>query len=294
MEKGKVFKKRLQEKGIIVAPGAYDALGAKLIGHMGFEAVYATGAGISAGFLAEPDLGLVTMTEQLTQARNIVNAVDIPVICDADTGYGDIINVMRTVREFERAGVAAIHIEDQEMPKRCGHLEGIRLIGQEDMVAKLRAAKEARESQDFTIIARTDARSVYGLEAALERGRAYIEAGADGLFIEAPENIEEVKIIARTFSGVPLLLNRGGKKTPPLSVAQAEELGFKIIIYPGDLQRAAAKAMLNTLEVLKKEGNTASIQQNMLSFDERFELLGIEKYYDLERRILSPKEPEAK
>lgn len=294
MEKGKVFKKRLQEKGIIVAPGAYDALGARLIEHIGFEVVYATGAGISAGLLAEPDLGLVTMTEQLTQARNIVNAVDIPVICDADTGYGDVINVMRTVREFERAGVAAIHIEDQEMPKRCGHLEGIRLIGQEDMVAKLRAAKEARESQDFTIIARTDARSVYGLEAALERGRAYIEAGADGLFIEAPENVEEVEIIARTFSGIPLLLNRGGKKTPPLSVAQAEELGFKIIIYPGDLQRAAAKAMLNTLEVLKREGNTASIQQNMISFDERFELLGIEKYYDLERRILSPKEPEAK
>lgn len=153
MEKGKVFKKRLQEKGIIVAPGAYDALGARLIEHIGFEVVYATGAGISAGLLAEPDLGLVTMTEQLTQARNIVNAVDIPVICDADTGYGDVINVMRTVREFERAGVAAIHIEDQEMPKRCGHLEGIRLIGQEDMVAKLRAAKEARESQDFTIIA---------------------------------------------------------------------------------------------------------------------------------------------
>lgn len=293
MERRKAFRKRLQEKGIIVAPGAYDAFSAKLIQHVGFEAVYATGSGISVGLLAEPDLGLVTMTEQVTQARNIVNAVDIPVICDADTGYGDIINVLRTVREFERTGVVAIHIEDQEMPKRCGHLEGIRVIGKEEMVQKLRAATEAREDEDFIIIARTDARSVYGLETALERGHAYIEAGADVLFLEAPETMEELKTIAQTFRGIPLLLNRGGKKTPTISVTEAEELGFKIVIFPGDLQRAAGKAMLDTLEVLKREGNTTSIEQNMLSFDERFELLGIQKYYDLEKRSLSSKESEA-
>ena len=178
----KSFKSRLKEKGIIVAPGAYDALSAKLIQHMGFEAVYATGAGISAGLLGEPDVGLVTMTEQITRAKNIVDAVDIPVICDADTGYGDIINVMRTVREFEKAGVAGIHIEDQKMPKKCGHLEGIELISQEKMVQKLRAAVEARRDEQFVIIARTDARSVNSLDVAIKRCHAHVDAGADCMF----------------------------------------------------------------------------------------------------------------
>ncbi len=291
MEKRKAFKKRLQEKGIIVAPGVYDALSAKLVQHMGFEALYATGAGVAASLLGEPDVGLVTMSEQVAQVRNIVNAVEIPVISDADTGYGGIINVARTVREFEKAGVAAIHIEDQVMPKRCGHLEGVSVISQEEMVQKLRAAAEAREDKNFIIIARTDARSVYGLEVALERGKAYIEAGADVIFIEAPTTIEELKVVVETFRGIPLLLNRGGKKTPLISAAEAEDLGFKIVIFPGDLQRTAAKAMLNTLKVLKEEGNTISIHKNMLSFDERFELLGIKKYYEMEARSLSRDKP---
>jgi len=292
VEKRKAFKKRLQEKGIIVAPGVYDALSAKLVQHMGFEALYATGAGVAASLLGEPDVGLVTMSEQVAQVRHIVNAVEIPVISDADTGYGGIINVARTVREFEKAGVAAIHIEDQVMPKRCGHLEGVSVISQEEMVQKLRAAAEAREDKNFIIIARTDARSVYGLEAALERGKAYIEAGADVIFIEAPTTIEELKVVVETFRGIPLLLNRGGKKTPLISAAEAEDLGFKIVIFPGDLQRTAAKAMLNTLKVLKEEGNTISIHKNMLSFDERFELLGINKYYEMEARSLSRDKPE--
>jgi len=256
VEKRKAFKKRLQEKGIIVAPGVYDALSAKLVQHMGFEALYATGAGVAASLLGEPDVGLVTMSEQVAQVRHI-----------------------------------AIHIEDQVMPKRCGHLEGVSVISQEEMVQKLRAAAEAREDKNFIIIARTDARSVYGLEAALERGKAYIEAGADVIFIEAPTTIEELKVVVETFRGIPLLLNRGGKKTPLISAAEAEDLGFKIVIFPGDLQRTAAKAMLDTLKVLKKEGNTISIQKNVLSFDERFELLGIKKYYEMEARSLSRDKP---
>lgn len=286
MGKRGAFKKRIQENKIVIAPGAYDAFSAKLIEHMGFEVLYITGAGVSASLLGKPDVGLVTMTEQLTQARYIVNAVKIPVICDADTGYGNPINVMRTVIEFGNIGVAAIHLEDQQMPKKCGHLEGKRLVSKQDMVQKIRAAVEARESKDFVIIARTDARSVYGLREALERGHAYIEAGADVLFIEAPESIDELREISKTFSGTPLLLNRGGKKTPPISVSEAEELGFRIIIFPGDLQRAAGKAILNTLQVLKDEGNTVSIQKNLLSFDERFELLGLNKYYELEQKFL--------
>lgn len=214
MGKRRTFKERIYEKRIMVAPGVYDAFSAKLVEHMGFEALYITGAGISASLLGEPDVGLVTMTEQLTQARYIVNAVNIPVICDADTGYGNPINVIRTVTEFEKAGVAAIHLEDQEMPKRCGHLEGKRLVSKEEMVQKIRATIEARKSDDFVIIAHTDARSVYGLHEALERGHAYIEAGADVLFIEAPEGIGELKKVGKVFSGTPLLLNRGGKKTP--------------------------------------------------------------------------------
>lgn len=283
------FKERLQENKIVIAPGAYDAFSAKLIEHMGFEAVYITGAGISASLLGEPDVGLVTMTEQVTQARHITSVVSIPVICDADTGYGNPINVMRTVAEFEKAGVAAIHLEDQETPKKCGHLEGKRLVSKEEMIQKVRAAVEARNSKDFIIIARTDARSVYSLQEALERGYAYIQAGADVLFVEAPENVDELRQICRTFNGIPLLLNLGGKKTPPISVGEAEELGFRIVIFPGDLQRAAGKAMLSTLQVLKDEGNTVSMGKNMLSFDERFELLGLNKYYELERKFLHSK-----
>ena len=222
------FSKRLRENKIVVAPGAYDAFSAKLIEHIGFEVVYITGAGVAAGMLGAPDIGLVTMTEQLLQAQNIVNAVNIPVICDADTGYGNPITVMRTVRAFERAGVCAIHLEDQESPKKCGHLEGKKLVSKEEMVQKIRAAVYARKSKHFMIIARTDARSVTGLDDALERGHAYICAGADVLFVEAPESLDELKVIGKSFDYVPLLLNCGGKKTPTISVQDAERLGFKL------------------------------------------------------------------
>jgi len=286
MERNKIFYKRLHDNKILVAPGAYDAFSAKLIEHMGFEVIYITGAGVSASMLGAPDIGLITMTEQLQQARYIVNAVKIPIICDADTGYGNPISVMRTVKEFEKAGVSAIHLEDQEIPKKCGHLEGKRLVSKEEMVQKIRAAVQARESKHFIIIARTDARSVNGLNDALERGHAYMRAGADGLFVEAPESLDELKMIGSVFSGVPLLLNCGGKKTPSLSVSKAEKLGFSIIIFPGDLQRAAGMAMLNALRVLKNEGTNQSFQKNILSFDERFEILGLRKYLEQERSFL--------
>jgi carboxyvinyl-carboxyphosphonate phosphorylmutase len=286
MKKTEMLRSLLKQDGITVAPGAYDAFSARMVEHIGFKVVYASGAAISASLLGKPDVGFVTMSEMVAQVRNIVSAVNIPVISDADTGYGNPMNVMRTVREFEQAGVAGIHIEDQELPKKCGHLEGKRLVAKEEMVQKIRAAIEARQDDNFVIIARTDAQAVYGLGDALERGHAYVEAGADMLFVESPESIDELKAIARSFS-IPLLLNRGGKKTPNISAAEAEELGFKIVIFPGDAQRAAGKAMLDVLKVLKETGNTVSIQDRMLSFDERFELLGLKEYYEDEARFLS-------
>lgn len=189
MKKTTILRNLINQKGIIVAPGAYDGFSAKIVEFTGFKVLYASGGGISRSLLGGPDVGLLTMTEMLNQVRNIVNAVNLPVISDADTGYGNPMNVIRTVREFEQAGVAAIHIEDQEMPKRCGHLKGKRLVTKHEMVQKIRAAIEAREDDDFVIIARTDAQAVYGLDDALERGHAYAEAGADVIFIESPASV---------------------------------------------------------------------------------------------------------
>ncbi len=282
--KRRAFRERMKRDGIIVGAGVYDGLSAKIAEHLGFEAVYMTGAGVSATVLGVPDLGLLTMSEMVRQARNIAAAVNLPLISDADTGYGNPINVMRTVREFEQAGVCAIHIEDQEMPKRCGHLSGKRVVSKEEMVQKIRAAVDARTDPDFVIIARTDARAIHGFEDAMERGHAYEEAGADVVFIEAPESVEEIKLIGKSF-GAPTLVNRGGgKKTPWLSTSELEALGIKIVIFPGDTQKAAAKAMIEVLKVLKETGNTSSYQDKMMSFEERFDLLGLPNYRNLEKK----------
>ena len=286
MKKAKILRNLLEQREIIVAPGVYDAFSAKMVEHAGFAVSFITGAGVSASLLGEPDVGLVTMTEQVTQAAYIANAVNIPILADADTGYGNPMNVIRTVKEFERAGVAGVMIEDQEIPKRCGHLEGKRIISKSEMTQKIKAAIDSRQDIDFIIIARTDARAVHGLEAALERGYAYVEAGADMLFIESPVSLDEIRKIGGAFS-LPLILNMGGKKTPNISASEAEKLGYKMIVFPGDIQRAGGKAMLDTLKFLKETGNTKSIQDRMLSFDERFELLGLKEYFKKEERFLS-------
>ncbi len=279
----KAFRKRIGENHIIVAPGVYDAFTAKLATHVGFEALYATGAGIAAGLLGVPDIGLVTMTEQLEQAGRIVNAADLPVVCDADTGYGNPLNVQRTVKEFERAGVCAIHLEDQVMPKRCGHLEGKKVSSTGEMVNKLKAALDARTDEDFLIIARTDARAEYGLQHAIDRGLKYAETGADMIFIEAPESLDELILIGKSFTRVPLLVNRGGGgKTPALSAAELENMGFRLVIFPGDTQKAAGKAVLNALSTLKERGNVDTVQDRMMTFQERFEILGLARFRELE------------
>lgn len=282
-DKRRLFKERLQHGPIVIAPGCYDAFSVKLVEFVGFEAVYMTGAGVSAGLVGMPDVGLLTMTEMVEQARRISDATGLPIISDADTGYGGPLNVRRTVEQFERTGACAIHLEDQEIPKKCGHLEGKRVISAGRMVDRLKASLDARADENFLIIARTDARATHGLDEALDRGRLYAETGADVIFIEAPESVDEVEEIGRRFKDVPLLMNRGGGgKTPALSAAELERMGFQIVIFPGDLQKAAGKAMIEILSILKETGNTDSAQAMMMSFEERFEILGLSRFRELE------------
>jgi carboxyvinyl-carboxyphosphonate phosphorylmutase len=270
-----------------MAPGAYDALSARLIQQAGFDAVYMTGAGVTISLLGEPDVGLTTMTEVVDQARRIVAATDVPVIADADTGYGNALNVTRTVREFERAGVAAIHLEDQETPKKCGHFEGKRLVSAEEMVGKVEAAVEARRDPDFVLIARVDARAVHGIEEAIRRGQMYRKAGADVIFVEAPASVDELRLIGRSFD-CPLLVNMAeGGKTPLLPAAELESLGFRLVIFPGSLYRAAVPAMQRVLEEIKRAGTTQGMLDQLLSFEDRNQITGLARYSDLERRFLS-------
>jgi len=283
----RLLRELLHREEIIVAPGAYDALSAKLVEEAGFPAVYVSGAAVSASLLGAPDVGLLTFSEMLAHAQRIVQAVRLPVIVDADTGYGNAINVIRTVREFEQIGVAAVHLEDQTFPKRCGHLEDKRVIPMSEMIGKIQAALYARTDPDFLIIARTDARSVYGLDEAIRRGRAYSETGADVIFIEAPEGEEEIVRIAESLKGIPLLINLGGGgKTPMLPIARLKALGYKIAIYPGDLQKATIKTMREVLAHLKEKGDLAEMAPHMVTFEERFRLLGLDEIRRLEQRFL--------
>lgn len=272
----------------ILAPGAYDALSARLIEEAGFPVVYMTGFGTSASLLGRPDVGLLTMTEMVNNARRIVQAVDVPVIADADTGYGNPINVIRTVKEYEAAGVAGIHIEDQVSPKKCGHMEGKQLIASSEMVEKLQAAVAARRSADFLIIARTDARAVEGIEGALKRAKAYREAGADMLFVEAPQSKEEIAAVARAFSDVPLLFNWAeGGKTPPMALAELKQLGFRIIIFPISALLTATQAIRRTLSVIKKTGSPIPVMPDLGSFTEFLDFIGLSEIRELEQRYRS-------
>src|SRR5437868_10536498 len=221
------FRALLQRDGMVVAPGAYDCITAKLIEQAGCSAIYMTGAG-TAATLGYPDFGLVTMSEMVSNARRIAAAVESPVIADADTGYGNELNVFRTVREFERAGVAGIHIEDQEFPKKCGHLEGKQVIPREDYIAKIRAAAAARRDRDFLIIARTDSRAVAGLDEAIGRGNAALAAGADMAFVEAPQTREEIAAVPRLVNGPCLLNVVWAGKTPDLDLREAEAKRYKL------------------------------------------------------------------
>lgn len=281
------LRQRLAAGPVLVAPGAHDALTARLVERAGFEAVYFTGAGFSYTHLGAPDLGLVTLTETAWRVGTVVEATRLPVIVDADDGYGGPFNVARTVRMLEAAGAAAIQLEDQVAPKRCGHLAGKQVVPADVMVGKIRAATDARRDPALVIVARTDARAVEGLDAALERAHCYREAGADVLFVEGPESREELVRVARELPP-PVMVNMvEGGVSPLLPAHELESMGYRLVIFPGTAVRAAAAAILRALEVLRRDGSTDGLRDQMLSFRELNELLGLEDYRVREARYTS-------
>lgn len=265
------FRQLLNQPEILVAPGAADALTARLIEAAGFKAVYATGAGISNTQFGLPDIGLITMTEMLASVQRIVAAVDIPVIADADTGYGNVLNVIRAVQAYEDAGVAAIQLEDQVTPKKCGHFHGKEIIPAVEMVQKIHAAQKAR--RNMLIIARTDSLAVNGFEDAIQRGILYAEAGADLIFVEAPTQKDQIAELPRKIPA-PLLFNMTeGARTPIMTHVELQELGYRVVIHPNLAMRVAARAIQSALEILIKSGSSESLVASMLDWDERQKLV---------------------
>ena len=277
------LRRMLNEPGIIVAPGAYDGISARLIERHGFKAVYMTGAGTAASALGQADLGLTTLTEMATHAGHIASCISLPLIADADTGYGNPLNVIRTVREYERAGVAALHLEDQVFPKKCGHIAGKAVIPMKEFAEKIRAAAENRTDPDFVIIARTDARAVNGIDDAIERGLRYREAGADVIFVEAPTSREEIERVAREIKA-PLLSNQvPGGKTPGLTVTELEKLGYKMVIFPVVSLMSATLAIESALTKLKERG-TDWHEGPVLSPMDIFQRVGIDWWLEAEKK----------
>lgn len=279
----------------LVVPGAYDALSARLIELAGFDAVYMTGFGTTASLLGRPDVGLLSGAEMVGNASRIVSAVDVPVIADADTGYGNAVNVVRTVRAYEQAGVAGIHLEDQVTPKKCGHMSGKSVISQEEMTGKVRAAVDARRDPDFVIIARTDAAAVHGLHDAIGRAKAYADAGADMLFVEAPTSEDAIEEMATALRGVaPLVFNWAeGGRTPPISLPRLAELGFALVLFPISALLAATNGIRSVLATVRAEGTPASALPGLPSFAEFTDLVGLAEIQTLgERYAASGSQPQ--
>ena len=274
-------------QGPVLLPGCYDALGARLVEQAGFDGVYMTGFGTAASLLGRPDVGLLGLAEMVDNARRIVDAVAVPVVADADTGYGNPINAIHTVRSFERAGVAAIHLEDQVTPKRCGHMEDKEVVPVAEFAAKIRAAVDARDSEDFLIIARTDARAPMGLDEARRRADAAVEAGADVLFIEALRNREEIETIAAEYGNTPLLHNwvEGGK-SPSLTYSELAELEFALVIMPITVLLAAVGAVRSVLAAVKADGSPVNVEGTIPAFADFTELIGLAEINQLEHRYV--------
>jgi len=278
------LRRLVTDGDVVVAPGVYDGLSARLAVRAGFPALYATGGGIARS-MGYPDLGLLSPREIVDRLANIVeHAGDVPVIADADTGYGNALNVRRAVREFERVGVAAFHLEDQTFPKRCGHYDDKAVVPTAEMVQKLRAAREALADPDLVLIARTDALAVEGLDAAVERAHAYQAAGADVIFVEAPTTEAEIEAIARRVTAPKLMNMFQGGKTPLVALGRLRELGYRIVIIPSDLQRAAIRAMEDTLAAIARDGNSAAIADRLASFTDRESAVDTARWLALDRR----------
>jgi 2-methylisocitrate lyase-like PEP mutase family enzyme len=279
------LRQLIAKPGYTMVPGAYDTLTARLVEAAGFEAVYLTGGGYSraSGY---PDLGLLTVVENVRFIGLTVEAVGIPVIADADTGYGNAVNVIRTVREYEKSGVAGFHMEDQVAPKKCGHYEGKEVISKAEMVGKIKAAVDTRRDADMVIIARSDARAVEGLQASIDRVNAYLEAGADVGFVEAPQTVEELRIVGHSVSGPNLVNVFEGGKTPMLAASELEAMGFRLGIYPSQTHRAAIRAAQRVLAVLKEDGHTIRVEGELCTFQEREVAVGTAAWRELEEKYL--------
>jgi 2-methylisocitrate lyase-like PEP mutase family enzyme len=277
------LRTRLAHKPIVVAPGVYDALTAHLAERAGFSTLYVSGAAIAYTRLGRPDIGLVAMNEVADIISMISDRVRADLIVDADTGYGNALNVSRTMRLFERAGARAIQLEDQAFPKRCGHLDDKTVVPAAEMIQKLRAARDAASDADLVLIARTDAIAVEGLEAAIERALAYAEAGADVIFVEAPTSEAQMETIARRVSTPKLLNMFEGGKTPLVPLDRLGALGYRIVIIPSDLQRAAIRAMQDVLTAIRRDGNSRALADRMATFTEREAIVGTADYLTRDR-----------
>ena len=281
------LRKLLDNSKPLVVPGVYDAIGAKIAQMAGFEAMFQTGYGTSATLLGLPDYGFIGATETIGNARRICRAVSVPVIVDADTGYGNPLSVWKLVTELESAGAAGIFLEDQKWPKRCGHMSGKEVIPKAEYSEKLKAALDARKSKDFIIVARTDARAPEGLDAAIERGRQYKKIGADAIFIEAPKSIVEMKKIGRSIKA-PLVANMiEGGATPLVSSRVLYRMGFKLILYPLSVLFANAFASMKILHELRKTGTTVRLKKNLVNFDQFNEIVDLAKFKRMERNYIS-------
>ena len=284
MSKGQLIRQALHAQGQLIMPGVYDALSAKIAARAGFEVIFITGYSLSATLLGEPDFGLLTQSEVVGAAQRICAVVDTPVIVDADTGYGNAINVMRTVQDLIRAGGAGMFLEDQVWPKRCGHMKGKQVIALDEQLKKLRAAVEAKQGGDFFIVARTDSRQALGLTEAITRGLAFKEAGADAVFIEAPESKEEMKEIAHQVPGplVANMLERG--VTPLMGPKELKELGFDLIVWPLAPLYSAAQSLTEVYTTLRRDGSTLAILDRLMPFDDFNRIVGLEEKYALDAK----------
>lgn len=287
MAKGQLIRQALAQHGQLVMPGVYDALSAKIADQSGFEVIFITGYSLSATLLGEPDFGLLTQSEVVSAARRICSVVKTPVIVDADTGYGNAINVMRTVQELIRAGAGGMFLEDQVWPKRCGHMQGKQVIPLDEHVKKISAAIEAKGTEDFFIVARTDSRQALGLDEAIKRGNAFKAAGADAVFIEAPQSKDEMKAISSQVPGplVANMLERG--VTPLMGPAELNELGFELIVWPLAPLYSVAKSLSTVYSTLRQEGSTISILDQLMPFDNFNEIVGLDEKYALDAKYRS-------
>jgi 2-methylisocitrate lyase-like PEP mutase family enzyme len=282
------LRKLIAAGGPGVVPGATDCFTARWIEEAGFPVVYVTGGGTANAYLGAPDIGLVTQNELSGQVERIADAVSVPVIADCDTGFGGIANVKRTVRMYERAGAAGLHIEDQVFPKRCGHFDGKSVVPTEEMLFRLQAALDARTDPDFLIIARTDARAPEGFDAALDRARAYLEVGADAIFVEQPRSVDELRGIGEAFRGTPLVANMVERsKTPLLPERELLAMGFNVILYANAALYLGSYAVRQGLAVLRKEGTTQSLLDRMTTFQERQALIGLDRADAYERDLVA-------